>query len=588
MGFGIKTVMKTDLEEIKSRLDIVEVISDYIPLKKAGQNWKGLCPFHSEKTPSFTVSPSKQIYYCFGCSSGGDIFTFLMKYESLSFQESLNILAKRAGVQLNKSPGYARDAGERETLTGLHSDANLFFRKCLGNSTEAMTYLGKRGVTNDAGRLFSIGYAPDKWDALFKHLRDKNYKAEMVKKAGLAVHGDRGYHDTFRNRIIFPIFDLRGEVIAFGGRVMDSSQPKYLNSPETPIFNKSGILFGLNLAKESIKKRGAAILVEGYLDVITVHMHGFSNAVAPLGTAVTREHGKLIKRFAGDVVIVFDGDAPGLKAAKNGISVLLENGLNVKVLALPAGEDPDSFLKKDGGEAFADLLEKAMSVVDFFVMQDGTDERRKKDEHVVVHEALEAIAKIPDSGLQGHYVKQLSEKTNINEFFIMEQLMKVRKKAQLKGEDNRKEAGLSPALKSSGRPMDEVYLMQALFQSPEKSKHILETVSEHDLEDPVIRSVFKKIKSGTDSSGGGLIRYDALIAECDEAEKNFITGLLCRDNLENPEKVFEDCVKRLKSKKRQTLLHELQHKIKRAETEKNDSLLRTLLQEKQRQLKLKG
>ena len=579
--------MTTDLEEIKSRLDIIEIISEYVPLKKSGQSWKGLCPFHSEKTPSFTVSPSKQIYYCFGCSSGGDIFTFLMKYESLSFQESLNILAKKAGVELKKSMGHTKDAGEKETLTSLHRDAAPFFQKRLKDSQEAMTYLSKRGVTDDAIKLFSIGCAPDKWDALFRYLRDKNYNAEMIKKAGLAVHGDRGYYDTFRNRIIFPIFDLRGEAVAFGGRVMDSSLPKYLNSPETPIFNKSRILYGLNLAKESIKKKGFAIFVEGYIDVITVHLYGFSNAVAPLGTAVTREHGKLIKRFAGDVVIVFDGDPPGLKAAKNAISVFLESDLNVKVLVMPAGEDPDSFLRKKGADAFADLLENAMSIVDFFVTPGGADQGRKINERVVIQEVLEAISMMPDSGLQGHYVKLLSEKMHINELFIMEQLMKIRKKTHLKGADNRKEAGFTAA-GSRGRPMDEVYLLQVLFQFPEKAGQIFEIITEQDLGDPVTKAVFKKMKVEIGSSGDGLIHYDALVSECDETEKNFITELLSRDNLENPEKVLGDCVVRLKSKKHQTLLYELQHKIKKAELEKNDNLLRTLLEEKQRQLKLKG
>ncbi|MEK6529094.1 MAG: DNA primase, partial [Nitrospirota bacterium] len=275
------------LEEIKSKLDIVEVISEYIPLKRAGQNWRGLCPFHAEKTPSFMVSPSKQIYHCFGCGTGGDIFTFLLKYENLSFQEALNILAEKAGVTLKKFQKNTAKTGEKESILNLHKDALIFYQNSLVKNQKAVRYLADRGINSKAQKLFFVGCAADSWDALFSYLQNKGYKAEEIKKSGLIVRGTKNYYDVFRNRIIFPIFNMRGEVIAFGGRVMDNSMPKYLNSPETPIFNKSRTLYGLSHAKESIKKTGTAVLVEGYLDVITAHMYGFSNTVAPLGTALT-------------------------------------------------------------------------------------------------------------------------------------------------------------------------------------------------------------------------------------------------------------------------------------------------------------
>ncbi|MBI4698557.1 MAG: toprim domain-containing protein, partial [Nitrospirae bacterium] len=249
---------------------------------------------------------------------------------------------------------------------------------------------------------------------LLSYLKRKGYKGEAIKRSGLITQGARDHHDTFRNRLMFPIFDLRGEVIAFGGRVMDNSMPKYLNSPESPIFYKSRVLYGLNLAKDAIKKAGYSIFAEGYLDVISMHMHGFTNAVAPLGTALSAEHGKLISRFAQDSVLVFDGDAAGLRAAKNGLAILSEIGINTRVLPLPETEDPDSYLRKHGKEAFAGLLDKALSIVDFFAMQKG-------DKHMIAREALETISKIPNSILQGNYVKMLSDRIKVDEYFVREE-----------------------------------------------------------------------------------------------------------------------------------------------------------------------
>jgi DNA primase len=567
----------SDLDEIKSRLDIIDVISEYVSLKKSGQNWKGLCPFHTEKTPSFTVSPSKQIYHCFGCSSGGDIFTFLMKHESLSFQESLTILAKKAGVSLKRTK-QPRDTGEKEALIKINREAHLFYKQCLTRNTSAIAYLEKRGVTPDIQKIFSLGFSPQQWDALLSYLQRKRYKPEKIKQAGLAIHGSKGYYDTFRNRIIFPIFNVRGEVIAFGGRVMDDSLPKYLNSPETPVFNKSGILYGLNLAKDEIRKRGSAIFVEGYLDVIAAHKSGFTNTVAPLGTAITREHGQLIKRFAEEVVIVFDGDESGFKAARNGIAVLLESGLTVRVLAMPRGEDPDSFLRKEGKKAFSHMLDSALSLVDFFVKYHKSGASRKGDDHVIIREALQAISKTPDPGLQGYYVKTLSEALNINEIFIREQLMKIRKRPlprrERPGQDR-----VPPESKT--RPLDEMYLLQLVLQFPDRAERVFQAISVEDLEDPEASEIFNTMKKG-------FVNYDDLILNCNEEQKSLLTELMFREDIENPDKVLNDCAKRLYSKKHRTLLHELQHKIKKAEQDKDDILLRTLLQEKQKQLRIKG
>ncbi len=569
----------TDLEEIKSRLDIVDIISEYISLKKTGQNWKGLCPFHSEKTPSFIVSPSKQIYRCFGCGSGGDIFTFLSKHENLSFQESLDILAKKAGVTLKKTRKQAAAAGTKENLHNIYRDASKFYQEKLMQSKSAVSYLESRGIDNKARNLFSIGYAPKRWDELLSYLKKKGYKAETIKTSGLAVHGTKGYYDTFRDRIIFPIFDMRGEGIAFGGRVMDDSMPKYLNSPESPVFSKSRVLYGLSSAKDSIKKKGFAFFVEGYLDVITAHMHGFSNAVAPLGTAITQEHSKLIKRFTQEVIVVFDSDLSGIKAAKSALGILLENGLDAKVLSLPAGEDPDSFLRKRGKDAFTGMLEKSVSFIDFFMMQN--DDRRS-----TCREAVETIARIPDSIVRGDYVKQLSDRTRYNERDIRESLLQIMKKNIPGGKTAGKLSGNSD-VQTKFRPKDEVYILQVLLQFPEKSEKIFAAIAEVDFKDPDVRAILNKFKITAVSSQKDRFNFENLISDFDGDAKNLLVELAFKSEFEDPEKVFKDCLNRLKAKKRQILLYDIQDKIKKAEQDKDNILLKSLLLEKQKMLKIK-
>jgi len=546
------------LEEIKTRIDIVELISEYIHLKRAGQNWKGLCPFHSEKEPSFIVSPAKQIYHCFGCGNGGDIFTFLVRYENLSFPEAVKTLAERAGVTLKISGEDIAKYGEKEKLLNLHKDALNFFQQHLTKTPRAMDYLRKRGIGEEAWERFAIGYAPKSWDSLLSYLKHKGYNTETIKKAGLITEGTGGYYDTFRDRVIFPIFDPRGKVIAFGGRALDESEPKYLNSPETPIFNKSRVLYGLNLAKDSIKKDGYALFMEGYLDVITAHIHGFSNSVAPLGTAITQEHGKLIRRFTEEIILVFDSDQAGIKAAKNAISILLENGLNVKILLFPEDEDPDSFLRKNGKDAFTDLLKNPLPIIEFFMSL-------KEDKRVITREIVGAISKIPDRVAQGYYVKMLSEKLGINELFIIEELKRIRRRVSSKKSNM---ADLRVPL-SKSRPADEMYILKLMMQCPERLKEICSVLSAEDFEDTLTRIIFERIKEkGVD--------YERLLLECGDEERDLLTEILCMDDFENPERVLKDCLKRLREKTRKRLLQEIHQRIKEAEVKKDVELLKQL------------
>jgi DNA primase len=562
------------LEEIKDRIDIVDLISEYVHLKKTGQNWKGLCPFHTEKTPSFVVSPAKQIYHCFGCNSGGDIFTFLTNYENLTFPEALNLLAGKAGVVLKPSPGGAAPAGSKEKLVSMHKEALNFFQQSLSKNAKALNYLRERGISLEAQQDFSVGYAPKGWNGLMNVLKGLGYKPEDMKKAGLVSQGAKGFYDTFRERIIFPIYDLKGDVMAFGGRALEGGEPKYLNSPETLIFNKRRVLYGLNRAREEIKKKGFVLFMEGYLDVISAHMHGFSNAVAPLGTALTEEHGKLIRRFTGNIILLFDSDQAGRKAAKNAAKILFQNSLNVKVLTFPEGEDPDSFLKKKGRDAFAKLIENRQTIIDFIVQGGG-------DKKVIAREAVEIICKIPDALLRNDYVKMLSEKLGIHETLVLEELNKARKKP----ESGYKAQAPKTHPKEETRPLYEVSIIRLMFQMPERASEVFEELNGNDFSDPELKSIFIRMKEGK-------VTVDNPIAGCDEDEKLIVTQLLLRNEqvpveteFEDPHRALNDCVRSIKKLSRNRALQNLRVKISEAEQRKDLQLLKTLQAEQQRLLK---
>jgi len=319
------------LEEIKSKIDIVEFISDYVQLKKAGQNYKGLCPFHAEKTPSFMASQVKQIFHCFGCGAGGDVVSFLMKHETLSFPEALQYLAQKAGIEL-RDIHFIKDksSGKRERILRLNEEAMRFFMKNISGSERSLRYLKDRGVAEESIRNFRLGYAINERDGLLRHLNKAGHADPLLAEAGLTVADGKGFRDVFRDRIIFPIFNLKNDPVAFGGRVMDNSLPKYLNSPETEAFKKSETLFAISMAKDEIRKAGYAIIVEGYLDAILCHQYGFGNAVAPLGTALTSKQLQKLKALTRNVVIVFDGDKAGVSAARrwasSSLTIFLSRG----------------------------------------------------------------------------------------------------------------------------------------------------------------------------------------------------------------------------------------------------------------------
>lgn len=554
------------LEELKARLDVVEVISDYIELKRSGQNYKGLCPFHSEKTPSFMVNPGKQRFHCFGCGAGGDIIHFVMKYENLSFQETLKLLGKKAGIDLREFKVRGGDEGLRERLLEIVKEASKIFAANLRKSKTALMYLKGRGLTEETIQAFSLGYAVKEWHSLTNSLVHKGFSRSLILQSGIASSGDKGSYDTFRDRILFPICDVQGDIIAFGGRVMDDSQPKYLNSPDSLLFKKGETLYALNYAKDSIRKKGYAIVVEGYLDVMMSHQCGFDNTVAPLGTALTPGHLQKLKRFAKKAVLVFDSDEAGKSAAKRSLPLLLEQGFGARILLLPEKDDPDSFLKKHGSGPYEKLLSDARSVVDFIL------EISKKDRTETVHEAISIISAAADTIMKEGLIGELARKTDTRETVIREEMRSLSNTLREK-KSTHPSSHSSP---ESGFCRDEErLLLSAVIAFPEKLDSVLGSLSFEDFSDPAIRHLFEKLSAGNARKG-----FDAMLSFLGEEEKALVAGLTVNPgfDLENVDKNIEDCI-------RKKVMRRFEEMSKQAHVKGDREALNALLLEKRRLIK---
>jgi DNA primase len=425
------------VSEIKNAADIVEVVSEVVLLKKTGKNYVGLCPFHAEKTPSFTVSPEKQIFYCFGCAAGGNVFSFLMKHDGISFPDAAKMLAARYGIDIptgTLSPEHKRRMSQREGLFAINRQAMEFFRKqFLGTiaGKRAIEYVKKRGINGAVSDNFNLGYAPKGWDNLLRFFKKKSISLDLVEKSGLIVSKKEkgGFYDRFRDRLIFPIYDLNMQVIGFGGRVMDDSLPKYLNSPETPVYSKSRSLYGLYLAKKKSRESQRVYIVEGYFDLLALHQHGIRNSVATLGTSLTSEHVQLLKGFIGkdgSVILVFDSDDAGVKASRRTIEVFDKAYMNAQIVVLPDGYDPDSYLFEFGVESFLDLVSRAKYIIPFLmdsaVKKHGLSIEGKIR---VISEMKDPLGSINDNDLRSLYIKELAERINIDEFAILEKVRKI-------------------------------------------------------------------------------------------------------------------------------------------------------------------
>lgn len=403
-------------DEIRERLDLVEIIGQYVALRRSGQRFLGLCPFHQEKTPSFSVDPERGFWHCFGCGEGGDLFSFVMRQEGVDFAEALRMLARRAGVQLEHDPQADQRRRRREQLERAHEIARDHYRRNLfehPQAAQARSYLRSRGLNKWAITSFDLGYALDSWDDLLNTLAAQGVNAEVAQEAGLVKPGERGgRYDTFRDRIIFPITDAAGRTIAFGGRALDPENPaKYLNSPETPLFRKRQALYALPLAREEIARQRRAIIVEGYMDVIALHQAGVRNVVAGLGTALTREQLDLLGRYADEVVLVYDADAAGARAALRNLEVFEGARVAVSLVVLPESLDPDDFVRSRGPEAFAGLLGERISPIEYelrmcFAAQEGAGPEGMAR---AARDAVEVLLKVPDWTRRDEFVARAAD-----------------------------------------------------------------------------------------------------------------------------------------------------------------------------------
>lgn len=435
----------SEVDEIKNKIDVVDFIGSYLPLKKAGRNYRGLCPFHSEKTPSFMVSSDKQIWHCFGCGKGGDVFGFLMEKEGIGFGEALAQLAERAGVELK---GRSQDWGERSKLFIINELAAKFFEKALTDSKagrQAASYLVSRGINQETIKTFRLGYAPLGWEYLIKFLQRRGYVLPDIAKAGLIVQRTKGYSDKFRHRLMFPIINTGGKVVGFTGRVLDPKDlPKYLNSPETQVFNKGRILYGLSVTKGTIQEANAAVLVEGQMDVLASYQAGVKNVIASSGTALTNDQLRLVRRYAETLILALDADSAGGEATKRAIELASAEDLEIKVALLGTFKDPDECIKA-GAEKWREIVDSAVPIIDFYInhaierLGKGSVSAKKK----VAAEVLPAIAMLDSPVEKDEYVKKLAATLDISSDGLYEAIGKI-KRNQVSPQLSEKEVDKSP------------------------------------------------------------------------------------------------------------------------------------------------
>ncbi|HEX21132.1 MAG TPA: DNA primase, partial [Actinobacteria bacterium] len=427
-------IREDDLEQIKDRVNIIDIISEQVMLKKAGRAYKGLCPFHQEKTPSFSVDTSKQLWHCFGCGEGGDVISFVMKVDGLDFTEAVESLARRVGYAVHYTKTKSNNLGIKQKIYEINAAAAGYFSKVLFSpmGRETRDYLKSRGFGREIAETMWLGFAPDTWDGLKNYLLKKNFLEAEILKAGLTSQGSNGKSfDRFRGRLIFPIKDIQGRVVAFGARSLNGDNPKYLNSPETPVYRKGSVLYGLNLAKTAISSQSAAIIVEGYTDLLALKMSGIDNAVATCGTAFTLDHFKFISRFTDDIIFVFDGDAAGIAAAERGLELVsqirlpgdntLKKLLNsykigVKVLVLPEELDPAEYVAKNGVENFRLLITNAKQFTDFYlerimIKYDINDDNQRQK---AIAESLAFIKLLASAVAQEKYLKRIAEMADVS------------------------------------------------------------------------------------------------------------------------------------------------------------------------------
>ena len=577
------------LDEIQSRTDIVELIGRYVPLKRAGRHFKANCPFHKEQTPSFHVNTDKQIFHCFGCGVGGNVFSFLMQHDRLTFPEAARQLADQVGVRVpEETPEASSQNAARESLRTLTEKICGYFERTLRDPAQgkrARAYLAARGVSDATRDRFRLGLTPEGWDGLLRAAGKSTVTAAQLEAAGLAVRGKSGYYDRFRGRLMFPILDLRSRVVGFGGRSLDGQEPKYLNGPETPLYTKGQHLFGLSQAKDAIAKTRTAVVVEGYFDCVVLAGAGIEHVVSPLGTALTIEQGRLLKRYADRVILAFDSDAAGEQAALRGIDLLVELGLRIHVAELPPGVDPDEYLRQQGREAFEALLERSAGIFDILVQgalrrhPGGTTE----DKVGAAQFVLPTIARVPDAMLRREYVRLLAERLQLDERAVTEELAKV----QSPHLSSARRADILPSAKRKvGGPIHgaERVLTALLLEEPSRMRQARETLGAGWVTDPALLRVLDVIGELTAADQPATPAHViSRLADRDGAA--LVTELVAlAQSVDARDEAFEESLRRLASRARQRELEELREQLRVAQAAGQDSDVHRLLTVIQRRL----
>lgn len=573
------------IAQVIERNDIVEVISSYMPLKSAGKNFKANCPFHHEKTPSFVVTPSKQIYHCFGCGEGGNVISFVMKQDRMEFPEAVRYLAQKVGLAVPEVTSASPQAShERQQLFDINMLAVEYFHTRLladpsASAQEARQYLQQRGLTIETVKKFRCGYALNQWDGLIKHLRQKGISLAQMDKAGLIVARDsgQGYYDRFRHRVIFPIFDIRGRAVAFGARALDDSPAKYINSPETAVYTKGCHLFGFNRAKDAVSQEDCVVIVEGYLDCLIPYQAGLENVIAVQGTALTIEQMRLIRRYTHNVVMLFDADKAGQAAMLRSFDGLIEEGLNVTVAHLEEGQDPDSFVRVQGVDALRKLLMKAQTIFDYKLSVLCTQfDRTSIEGRAAISDAmLSTIKRYDNAVVRSGYVKCLADQLGVTEHILLQEMKRPRR-TDVRKSFSDKPVELKSVISAATRRV-ELNILKLLVEELSLREMIKKELALEDLQDPVIRHLVQKIYASMDEDVG--ITAATLMQQIVEEEsKKLLAWLVTQEYMlvGDKNKIRQDCIGRIikdRTKKwRQHILNEMRQAEQDGNHEKLDEL----------------
>ena len=565
------------INEVQTKTDIVELISTYIPLKRSGRNFKALCPFHGEKTPSFMISPQKQIFHCFGCGEGGGIIQFLMLYEKVSFVEAIEILANRAGLNI---PYEQQEKNKIKTiLYEAVTEAMSFFNKYLvqeATSKPVLKYLAQRGVGEKTIAQFKLGYAPGN-NTLLGHLRKKKFSLEVLEKASLVISQRSGFKDLFRERIVFPIFDVRSRPIGFGARLWKDipNAPKYINSLENPLYSKRNQLFGLNFAKDDIIKSDAVIVVEGYLDMITPFMRGVRNIVASSGTALTLEQIKYIRRYTSNVTLVFDSDKAGEMATMRALDLLLENELKVKIAKLPAGLDPDSLVRKKGKEIFLQAIEEAQDFFDYKmdVLRKVYDLESIEGKTKIAQEILTSLQKLKSEITKHEYIKKLSDRLGVKEEILIAELGKLNTAPKARDWQDPQER-LNPKEPLS---ITEKALLKFMASNRQAFSVIKKNVKEDDFASGLARKTFSYLSLNVEKISNQPQQLLAMIE--DKEISKFICAIIMDDHIPLEKEFLKSALLKVRQRRTKLFRNQLREKIRQAEQDGDRQKLKVLISE---------